>query len=108
MKMYYYFCKEIFINGLKFEKTASPAKGVKTVTAKNCSNNAVRSINSTGNKMIKSYSGSCFANGTWSIPQYGDSQCLCFEGYTLRNGYCTSKLNALILAHGKRSAVHPV
>ncbi|XP_028394324.1 ephrin type-B receptor 1-B-like isoform X2 [Dendronephthya gigantea] len=90
MKMYYYYCKEIFINGLQFVNTTSPAKGFKTVqtTAKTCSNNSVKSINAAGNKTMTLYIGYCFTNGTWSIPQYADLRCLCREGYTLTDGLC--------------------
>ncbi|XP_028394325.1 ephrin type-A receptor 2-like isoform X3 [Dendronephthya gigantea] len=92
MKMYYYYCKEIFINGLQFVNTTSPAKGFKTVqtTAKTCSNNSVKSINAAGNKTMTLYIGYCFTNGTWSIPQYADLRCLCREGYTLTDGLCAS------------------
>ena len=92
IKMYYYYCKEIFINGLKFETTASPADGYKTVIAKNCSKNSIPSINAKRNRTITTFYGYCSVNGTWSVPEYGNQTCLCVEGYMLKDGSCRGNI----------------
>ena len=94
MKMYYYYCKEIFINGLKFENTISPADGFKTVVAKNCSKNYISSIRARGDKTITALNGYCSVNGTWSVPGFGNQTCLCVEGYTLEGGSCKGNITS--------------
>ena len=89
MKMYYYYCEETFINGIKFEETASPAKGLKNVTG-NCSDYAIPLINGTA-----SSNRYCYENGTWN--ELGDEnlKCFCIEGYTPNNGSCSSMFTYL-------------
>jgi hypothetical protein len=88
LKMYYHVCKEKIIKSMKFERTLSPAKGFKNVTA-NCSENSIPSQNAT------SFKGYCYPNGSWRIPLDDNMECLCVEGYTLnkRDGSCSSKLH---------------
>jgi hypothetical protein len=75
MKMYYYECKETFINGTHFQKTLSPTSGFKKITG-DCSVNSLQLHNSTN------LNGFCYSNGSWSIDQETEvSGCLCIEGY---------------------------
>ena len=87
MKMYYYYCKETYVNGVKFGRTASPAKGFKNVTG-NCSEYAI-SLNGTAG-----FNRYCYENGRWSNAK-DNWKCFCVEGYTLNNGSCSSKLHDL-------------
>ncbi|CAB4032197.1 ephrin type-A receptor 2-like [Paramuricea clavata] len=86
--MYYYVCKGKIIKNIKFERTLSPAKGVKNVTA-NCSENSIPSQNAA------SFKGYCYPNGSWRISLDDNIECLCVEGYTLnkRDGSCSSCSN---------------
>ena len=84
MKMYYYYCKETYVNGVKFEKTPSPAKGFKHVTG-NCSEYAI-----TPNGAA-SFNRSCYDNGTWSNAD-DNLKCFCIKGYRPNSGSCSSKL----------------
>ena len=88
IKMYYHVCKEKIIKTIKFERTSSPAKGFKKVTA-DCSENSIPSQNAA------SFKGYCYPNGSWRIPLDDNMECLCVEGYTLnkRDGSCSSKLH---------------
>ena len=72
MKLYYYYCKEKFINSVKFENTTSPLNGSKEV-AGNCSDNSSLS------KDLTSLKGFCQSNGTWSVNE--NVKCLCKEGF---------------------------
>ena len=72
LKLYYYYCKEKFINSVKFENTISPLNGSKEV-AGNCSDNSSLS------KDITSLKGFCQSNGTWSVNE--NIKCLCKEGF---------------------------
>ena len=88
IKMYYHVCKEKIIKTIKFERTSSPAKGFKNVTA-NCLENSIPSQNAA------SFKGYCYPNGSWRIPLDDNMECLCVDGYTLnkRDGSCSSKLH---------------
>jgi hypothetical protein len=88
IKMYYHVCKEKIIKTIKFERTSSPAKGFKNVTA-NCSENSIPSQNAAR------FKGYCYPNGSWRIPLDDNMECLCVEGYTLnkRDRSCSSKLH---------------
>ena len=72
MKLYYYYCKEKFINSVKFENTTSPLNGSKEV-AGNCSDNSSLS------KDLTNLKGFCQSNGTWSVNE--NVKCLCKEGF---------------------------
>ncbi len=76
MKMHYYYCEETFINGIKFEETASPAKGFKNVTG-NCSEYAISLINGTA-----SFHRYCYENGNWSVLEDENLKCFCIEGHS--------------------------
>ena len=87
--MYYYYCEETITNeGVKFEKTPSPAKGFKNATG-NCSENSVPSNN------VKTMNRYCYSNGTWGELKHGNLKCFCVEGYgpNKTDGSCSSKLH---------------
>ncbi|CAB4043908.1 ephrin type-A receptor 2 [Paramuricea clavata] len=89
MKMYYYYCEETFIKGIKFERTLSPTKGFKNVTG-NCSEYAIPQ-----NGAKASFNIHCYSNGTWSKPAGDHLNCFCIEGFApdKTNGSCSSCSN---------------
>ena len=92
IKMYYYYCEETISEGIKFERTVSPAKEFKNVTG-NCSENSMSSNN------VTSVYRSCYRNGTWGKLEDGNLECFCVEGYepNKTEGSCSSKLHLLIV-----------
>ena len=92
MNMYYYYCEETSNEGVKFERTSSPAEGFKNVTG-NCSENSIPSNH------ITSVKRSCYPNGTWSKLENDTLECFCVEGYTTNktDGSCSGKLHLQIV-----------
>ena len=92
MKMYYYYCEEHFNNGVKFEKTASPAKGSNKVVKGHCTRNTIPYNNGTN------LNGNCTYNGTWNVDD--NVICTCHRNYELDRGIgiCLRKLNVLSLS----------
>ena len=86
MKMYYYYCEEAFINGIKFERTASPATGYDRMVKGICTGNTAPPNNGT------TLNGNCTYNGTWNVD--GNVNCTCAKNYTLDRGIgiCLRKL----------------
>ena len=72
MTVYYYYCKEMFVDSVRLKKTPSPKVGPKLVTG-NCSEHSQPSSNST---RLEAY---CYRNGSWNMN--GDLKCLCIKGY---------------------------
>ena len=86
MKMYYYYCEKVFMNGIKFEKTASPATGSNKGVKGHCTGNTIPPNNGT------SLNGNCTYNGTWNI--HDNVTCTCDKNYALDQGIgiCLRKL----------------
>ena len=78
IKMYYYYCEEEFINGIKFEKASSPAVGTEAVVKGNCAGNTILPNNGT-----RLY-GNCTYNGTWNV--HDNVTCECVKNYELDRG----------------------
>ena len=72
MTVYYYYCKETFVDSVRLKKTPSPKVGPKLVTG-NCSEHSQPSSYST---RLEAY---CYRNGSWNMN--GDLKCLCIKGY---------------------------
>lgn len=74
MTIYYYYCKEIFVNGARLKKTPSPRNGSKRVLA-SCPKNSQPWSN------LTRFEGYCYRDGSWSMN--GDFKCLCLGKYEL-------------------------
>ena len=74
MTIYYYYCKEMFVNGARLKKTPSPRNRSKRVLA-SCPKNSQPSSN------LTRLEGYCYRDGSWSVN--GDFKCLCFGKYEL-------------------------
>ena len=72
MTVYYYYCKEMFVDSVRLKKTPSPKVGPKLVTG-NCSEHSQPSNN------LTRLEGYCYRNGSWNMN--GNLKCLCIEGY---------------------------
>ena len=86
MKVYYFFCDDYFINGIKYKETVSPSKGYVKVVKGNCSKNTEIPSNGT---VLR---GNCRYNGSWDV---GDNvTCKCVKNYVLdkSKGNCSGKL----------------
>ena len=92
MKMYYYYCEEHFINGVKFEKTASPAKGSNKMVTGHCTRNTIPPNNGS------SLNANCTYNGTWNVDD--NVTCTCDRNYELDRGIgiCLRKLSVFSLS----------
>ena len=88
MKVYYYFCEKRYFDSLRLPKTTSPYEGWKRVEA-NCS------ADSSPPDQVRTPSGYCGYNGTWSIEK--NMGCFCKKGQEKnRLKKCSRKFSKVI------------
>ena len=83
--MYYFFCNEYFINGVKFEATASLANGSEKVVIPDCSENTEKPSNIT---VLK---GNCTYDGNWDVEDNVTSMCAKNHILDRHTGKCSCK-----------------